>query len=90
MKTKLIAAAAVLVAGAAGLSLVGSSSAAPKLTLYFDCFGDFKKSGETNNYTCSKNFLVVCKQGFESTKPILTSLGGKKWKISYGCYKPPA
>lgn len=90
MKTKLIAATAVLVAATAGIALVNTSSAQPYLKLYFECFTGFKKSGETNNYACSKNFFVVCKQGFQSTNPVLTHLGGTKWKVSYGCFKPPA
>jgi len=91
MKTILPKAAALaLVAGVAAAALIGSTSAQPKIVLHFDCFGDFKKSGETNNYACSKNFLQICKQGFQATNPVLNHLGGNKWKVSYGCYKPPA
>lgn len=90
MKTKLIAAAA-LVAATAGIALIGTSSAAtfmlpPKL----ECYVNFMKTGGYNNdtYTCLKQFHTICRQGLQSGKPILTQLGATSWKVSYGCFKP--
>ncbi len=88
MSTKLIAAA---IAAAAGAALIGTSAAAPPLNqASLECAFGFFKTGAADNYSCWRRFRVTCKQGLAASKPILIHLGGQDWKVSYGCYKPPA
>lgn len=90
MKTILTKAAALaLVAGVAGVALMSTSSA-ERLKFNFTCNPDFTIIGGGTNYSCAKNFVVMCKDGTDPSNPVLTSLGGRKWKISYSCVKPPA
>ncbi len=57
-------AAAVLVAGVAGLTAFGGTSvAAPKYKIATYCASGFTKSGLSTNYACSKTFYRVCKPG---------------------------
>jgi len=91
MNAKLIAAASALVAATAVAALTGSTSAKPpRLTFNFECTPEFTKTEGVHSYTCSKNVVVMCKEGTTKGNLVLTHLGGSKWKISYDCSYPPA
>mgnify|MGYP003701023453 CR=1 FL=1 len=82
--------AAVLgTAALAGASQARVAQINPKIALKLFCASGFSKGPGTNSYVCRKNFYVACKKGMSASKPIVTHLGGNKFRIAYSCYYPP-
>jgi hypothetical protein len=91
MKTKLIAAAAALVAATVGIAVIGTtSSAAPQMKFNFTCWPNFKPDGSGKSYTCSMNVGTVCKNGYFAYAPTVKQIKKNLYRVEYTCQQPPA
>lgn len=73
----------------AGVSQAQITQIKPKILLKLFCASGFSKGPGTSSYVCRKYFYVACKKGMSASKPIVTHVGGNKFRIAYSCYYPP-
>lgn len=73
----------------AGASQARVAQINPKLALKLFCASGFAKGPGTSSYVCRKYFNVACKKGMSASKPVVTHVGGNKFRIAYSCYYPP-